>query len=94
VRKTEEHQKAMKALAGEPGLNPRQVRLIHHALVKPGSYYTIETHMNTHGVTYETSRKDLMDLDEKGLLIKVMKGKSFLYLPEEKLRQRLKKNKR
>lgn len=90
IRKSQEHKEAMAKLARYPDLNARQSQLLYHALTKPGSYYTIESHMNLYGVTYETSRTDLLDLENKGFLTKVTKGKSFIYLPADDLKERIK----
>ncbi|MFT5207927.1 MAG: Fic family protein [Candidatus Omnitrophota bacterium] len=92
-RKTIELDESMKLLAIYPGINRRQANLLHRALVKPNPVYTIESHMNAYGIAYETSRTDLMDLHNKGFVEKVLQGKSFIYIPSERLSSKLKINK-
>lgn len=72
-------------------INPRQVELIEHALKHPGYRYTMASHQRSHGVAYETARKDLMGLAEKGLLIQTKRGKQLLFGVPPDLAERLKK---
>lgn len=73
-------------------LNHRQRALIRHALRNPLATYTAESHRNSHNVVYETARRDLVDLESRGLLVKDAVGKRLVYSPvrglEEKLRAR------
>ena len=72
------------------GLNLRQKELVRHALRHPGHRYTIESHKNTHGVVYQTARKDLLELAKKGFLIQVRdQGKRFAFVPSERMMEKL-----
>jgi Fic family protein len=49
-------------------LNFRQLALVRHAIKHPGFLYTIESHRNSHNVSYATARSDLLKLAELGVL--------------------------
>lgn len=51
-------------------LNHRQLALIGHANKNPRFVYTIESHRRSHNVSYQTARKDLIELAAQGLLEK------------------------
>lgn len=71
-------------------LNHRQLALLRHGMSHSGHIYTIQQHKNTHGVAYDTARKDLAELSDKwGFLMKVKRGRSFLYIAPSDLQQRL-----
>lgn len=91
-RKQEENNQSFQLLRKYPGLNYRQRNLIYHAVRHPEEIYTIETHKTVHDVAYETARKDLMELSDKGLLIKKEGRKGFIYLPHERLANKLNLN--
>ena len=67
-RKRREMRETRALLTPASGMNHRQVALLGHALRHPGRTYTIKSHQASHGVTYPTARKDLLDLSDKGLL--------------------------
>lgn len=71
-------------------LNHRQLALLRHGMSHSGHIYTIQQHKNTHGVAYDTARKDLSELSDRwGLLMRVKRGRSFLYVAPSDLQQRL-----
>jgi len=71
-------------------LNARQLALIKHALKHPRFTYNIYEHQNTHGVVYETARRDLMQLADKYKLLKKLKdGKTMLFLAPDNLKELL-----
>mgnify|MGYP001563309278 CR=1 FL=1 len=90
VRKTKEIKEATSSLIHYPGLNDRQSGLIYQSLRNLDVIYSIESHMNTCSITYETARKDLLLLEKKGLLDKFKKGKTFYYVPAKNLDKKLK----
>jgi len=94
ARKTSELKEATSSLIHYPGLNDRQSGLIYYALRELDVMYSIESHMNTSSITYETARKDLLLLEKKGLLEKFKKGKTFYYVPVKNLEKKLKLPKR
>jgi Fic family protein len=70
-------------------LNARQLALVSHAIRRANYRYTIDSHQNAHGVTYQTARTDLMKLEELGLLDKVRGPRKRLYFlapPDLRLR--------
>lgn len=77
-RKQEEIINANQLLRSFPGLNNRQKALIYDALQHPGRGYTIEAHKNTHGVAYDTARRDLLDLAAKKFVHQMREGKKLL----------------
>jgi len=71
-------------------LNYRQLAVLDHALKNPNALYRIREHQNTHGVTYQTARTDLLKMsDDMKLLNKLKEGKRFVFLAPTDMRQRL-----
>jgi len=90
-RKQKEISQANSLLSKFRGLNLRQKGLIYHTVQHPNTIYTIEAHKNTHGLAYETARKDLLKLVVKGFLKKQKEGKrKFIFLPTGKAIEKLK----
>ncbi len=79
VRKTNEVRASVAQLAGMRALNSRQKALVTHALKSPGAEYTIKSHQNSHDVTYQTARTDLLGLNERGLLERTLLGRQYLF---------------
>lgn len=92
--KQSEVSKANDLLGRFRGLNLRQKSLIYHSIQHPDTVYSIEAHKNTHGIAYDTARKDLMVLAAKGFLKIEKEGKRlFLFLPTSKVIEKLRDNK-
>lgn len=71
-------------------LNRRQLALLDHAIKNPRYFYNIAEHKNYYNVTYETARKDLMELsDVLGLFDKTKSGGKFIFLSPADLGDRL-----
>ncbi len=88
--KQDEILKANDLLGKFRGLNLRQKSLIYHSIQHPETIYSIEAHKNTHGIAYDTARKDLMLLASKGFLKIEKEGKRlFLFLPTGKAIEKL-----
>ncbi|MBI4249904.1 MAG: Fic family protein [Elusimicrobia bacterium] len=77
-------------LRGVRGLNGRQRELLLDALKKPGRSYTIYGHRQTHQVSYQTARNDLFILADKNLLTISKSGRTFEFMPSDKLQEMLK----
>jgi len=76
-------------LRGMVVLNYRQRALISHALRHPHYQYTIKSHQISHNVVYQTSRLDLLDLENRGLLTTRKIGKTWYFMPVSDLEERL-----
>ena len=84
-RKTEEIRHWESEIRSITLLNHRQRSLISHALRHPDQLYTFESHRQSHDVVYETSRNDILDLQNKGLLTGTKNGKQWIFRPVENL---------
>ena len=72
-------------------LNHRQIALLGHAMRRPNSTYRIQFHKQSHNVTYDTARTDLLELAELKLLEKSRVGKAFVFISPENLTERIQK---
>ena len=72
-------------------LNYRQISLIKHALKHPHTHYQIDSHRQSHNITYDTARTDLLKLVKLNILLKQMAGKAFTFTVPEDLRKRIEK---
>lgn len=70
-------------------LNHRQLALLNHAMKNPGAHYSIESHQRSHGISYGTSRSDLLALAGIGLLELRKSGRAFDFLSPLNLRARV-----
>lgn len=69
--------------------NGRQLSLVDHAMRNPGFVYTIDSHSRLHNVSFETARQDLLHLAAKQLVEQRKKGRRFIFISPNDLRQRL-----
>lgn len=88
-KKVKEIRQVQHMLKGDPSLNHRQLALLGHALRHAGKTYTIQSHQRSHGVVYQTARTDLLDLADRGLLLRQKMGKAFAFLAPLDLADRL-----
>ena len=72
-------------------LNHRQLALLSHSLKHPNSRYSIRSHRSSHNVVYQTARTDLLDLTDRGLLMRRRVGQTFYFYPKRDLAERLKR---
>ncbi len=74
-------------------LNFRQLAILRHALKHPRFIYNINEHRNSHGISYETARKDLLQMsDDLNLLSKLKEGRTFIFISPSNLEDRIKKS--
>lgn len=74
-------------------LNFRQLAILRHALKHPRFIYNINEHRNSHGISYETARKDLLYMSDKlNLLNKLKEGRNFIFISPSDLEERIKKS--
>lgn len=88
-RKTKQLKAVEAELRGAEVLNHRQKTLISHAFRHPQHRYTVESHKNSHNISYETARTDLMDLGDRGLLDATKRGRRWIFIPKPDLHQLL-----
>ena len=69
------------------GLNSRQRAVLEHAAKHPKQIYTFESHRNSHNITYQTARTDLLGLEKRDLLIRMSARQQYQFLPSPKLAQ-------
>ena len=81
ARKRGEMDSVRRFLGPGAGFNHRQLALLKHALKHPFSAYTVTSHKNSHGVSYQTAMNDLTHLENQGLLQKRKVGKAFVFSP-------------
>lgn len=88
-RKMQEVRQVESLLRRSVDLNYRQLALLSHALKHSGMRYTFESHRRSHNVVYQTARTDLMNLAERGLLVRRRAGKSYVFFAPSDLAERL-----
>jgi Fic family protein len=88
-RKSEDLRMTADALQGTELLNHRQQALIAHALRHPDTLYAIQIHKDSHGISYQTARDDLVHLSDMKLLTLFKQGKKFLFRATDDLQNRL-----
>jgi Fic family protein len=88
-RKTKQVRVMEAELRGVEVLNHRQKALISHALRHPQHRYSIESHKRSHNVVYQTARSDLLNMVERGLLIKNKIGRRLYFSPVPDLNKSL-----
>jgi len=69
--------------------NHRQLALLSAALRNQQQTYTFKSHASSHRVTHETSRRDLLELYERGLLDRRRSGRQYSFRPPAGLPSRL-----
>ncbi len=83
VRATELKQELESAFAEE--FNPRQHSILLNMILAPELEMKIEPHRKACGITYPTARSDFYDLERRGFLTKVQRGRAFAFRATEKL---------
>jgi Fic family protein len=88
---TEDAEKLLDRTVLRGTLNHRQLALLHHAMKHPGFLYTIEGHKNSHNISYQTARTDLLKLssEEVPLLRRRKQGNAFVFVAPVDMRKSL-----
>lgn len=73
----------------DPDLNRRQREILDKCLRAPETKFRIRAHQRTYAVVYSTARSDLLELEEKGYLRRVLEGKAFSFIAEDDLPERI-----
>lgn len=72
-------------------MNFRQLALLRHALKHPRFAYVVHEHQASHGIAYDTARRDLIAMADKfKLLTKIKQGKNYLFISPPDLEERIK----
>lgn len=88
-RKIEEVRRVEKLIRGSDTFNRRQVSVLGDSLRNPDRTFTFRSHSLEHGVTHETARHDLLQLQQRQLLVRRKEGKAFVFHPAPDLAERL-----
>ena len=88
-RKSEEVSEASKRLRALGEFNHRQEALLNRAIRHPGTAFTIESHQQSHRVSYATARSDILRLVELSLLTQRKRGQAFVFEAASDLEKRL-----
>ena len=88
-RKQAEIKDTEKELRNISHFNHRQRALISHALRHPDFEYSVNSHMVSHNIAYETARSDLNKLVEKGIMDSKKIGKTWIYNPVLNIKYKL-----
>lgn len=92
AKKVDEVRRVERLVHEDETFNQRQFALLGHALRHADATYSIHSHQLSHGVAYESARKDLLVLVARGLLVQAKVGKAFRFYPaadiEDKVRIR------
>lgn len=76
------------------GLNLRQRLLLEHAIRKPGTRYTVKSHMHSNGISQNSARADLDALVKLRFMTTAREGRATVYSVLPNLRQRLERVRR
>ena len=89
TRRAHQLEELSRGLSEARVLNHRQQAVLAHLVRQPGAAVTVRGHASSHDVTYLTARKDLQDMEQRGLLLRLRVGKTDRYLPTERVQSRL-----
>ena len=92
--KTQSINEATQMLVNNPRLkhklNFRQLALLRHALKNPRFTYVVQEHQQSHGISYDVARKDLLFMaDTLGLLDKTKHGRQYYFVVPVDLEKRI-----
>ena len=78
-------ERVKEALAGSNLFNHRQRSMIARAQANPGAEFVIRYHQSNHDVAYATARKDFLELEASGYLVREKRGKTYVFRAGPKL---------
>jgi len=87
-KKTAEDAGIQQRVRGDFELNYRQRAALGRALEKPDSVFTIQSHATSHGVVRATARTDLLELADRGYLVRRKDGRQVVFTPALELRDK------
>ena len=92
--KTQSLSEAEQMLVNNPRLkdklNFRQLALLRHALKNSRFSYVVQEHQQSHGISYDVARKDLLLMsDTLGLLDKTKRGRQYYFVAPTDLEKRI-----
>jgi Fic family protein len=93
-RKVQEQNEMKAMLRATDSLNGRQLVLLTHAVKHPDHTYTFAGHARSNRVTHETARADLGDLADRGLLVRHLRGRTYVFEVPPDLPERLRESRR
>lgn len=71
-------------------LNFRQLALLRHALKHPRFTYVIKEHQNSHGISHDAARRDLLEMsDQLKLLEKTTRGRKYYFIAPTDISDRI-----
>ncbi|NTU72885.1 Fic family protein [Candidatus Roizmanbacteria bacterium] len=79
--KVKEETKLRVASSNLPDLNDRQVKLLLYSVNHPHKTISINQHQTVNQIAYETARRDLTQLENKGYYKNTLIGKKYVYMP-------------
>lgn len=88
-KKTREVRDVENKLRGRDDLNHRQLVVLTEALRHSNLRLTVEAHLKTHNIVYETARTDLLGLVKRGYLEQAKIGKKLVFTAAQDLDRKL-----
>jgi Fic family protein len=88
-KKTREVAEVENSIKRSLDFNHRQLSLLSDALRNPDRRYTFLSHATSHNVTHETSRRDLLALEQQGLLERRRGGRRAIFTVPPDLSKKL-----
>lgn len=89
-RRAQRDRELSKVVSADGSLNYRQRAALSRAIADRDAVFTFESHRASHDVSYPTARDDLLELVERGYLIKRKEGRAFVFTPAEDLAEQVK----
>lgn len=88
-RKAAEEHEVQDLVRNDFDLNYRQRAILSRAMKKPHAVFTIQSHATSHGIVRATARTDLLELCDRGYLVRRRDGRQLIFAPAPDLGERL-----